>query len=113
MPAGGSACRTLIIVYATYLLTSQYINDVGATRSMSPFSKMLIALSPTGYALLSLIVTVSFGTVLWRLLSYVRLRVALLAVSKIPGPPSESFWSGTLVFGPYFGKTDVVWMKVT
>ncbi|EPS99479.1 hypothetical protein FOMPIDRAFT_1096252, partial [Fomitopsis schrenkii] len=33
---------------------------------------------------------------LWISLSYVRKRVALLAVSKIPGPPSESFLSGDL-----------------
>ncbi|KAH9832025.1 cytochrome P450 [Rhodofomes roseus] len=36
------------------------------------------------------------GIILWQLLAYVRLRVALTAVSKIPGPPAQSLWSGNL-----------------
>ncbi|EPS92688.1 hypothetical protein FOMPIDRAFT_82656, partial [Fomitopsis schrenkii] len=48
------------------------------------------------HPVLSLAVAVFLGLFLWRSLSYVRLRVALLAVSKIPGPAAGSFWSGDL-----------------
>ena len=47
-----------------------------------------------GYPLFCLVIAGLLGSVLWKLICYVRLRIALLAVSKIPGPPSQSFWSG-------------------
>ncbi|KZT68370.1 cytochrome P450 [Daedalea quercina L-15889] len=39
---------------------------------------------------------VGFGILLWNVVTYIRLRISLLAVSKIPGPRPQSFWSGNL-----------------
>ncbi|TFY56029.1 hypothetical protein EVJ58_g7886 [Rhodofomes roseus] len=56
-------------------------------------TSILVAGSPV----FSFLVAAAAGTIAWQLFTYVRRRIALLAVSKIPGPVSQSFWSGNLV----------------
>ncbi|TFY56719.1 hypothetical protein EVJ58_g7468 [Rhodofomes roseus] len=55
----------------------------------------LHAVLPT-HVLLKVVGLVGLGLLLRELLSYIRLRVALLSVSKIPGPPAQSYWTGNL-----------------
>lgn len=43
---------------------------------------------------LSVFALAVISAVLWKVVPYVRMRFALLAVSKIPGPPSQSILSG-------------------
>lgn len=45
-------------------------------------------------ATLSLFALAVISAVIWKVVPYVRMRFALLAVSKIPGPPSQSILIG-------------------
>lgn len=85
--------RTHRCVCYRLLRTPLYLLRSRALALSSPsmaLNAALFAAHPT----LSLTIGALLGAVLWKVLSYVRKRVALLAVRKIPGPPSESFWSG-------------------
>ena len=97
MPTAGILPRGHIIVYATVFFASQYICLTGRGDCSPSPNMTLSVLLLAAHPVLSLTVASLLGAVLWNVLSYVRMRVALLAVSKIPGPSSESFWSGKTI----------------